>query len=162
MYQINFYTQTLKVIIILLFLCIFSHIINFLDNKIQISNEICILLYMALCFGLILVSTTHFIAMLLALEGFSLLSYILAILEKTQGGITAAVKYFIFGTLGSISIFWGVVHLYVITPDLSYNSVSKILIFLHLQQLEKISTTSLFLIILLGFLIKIGAAPLHA
>lgn len=105
MYQVNFYTQTLKVIILLLFRYIHVHLVSLLDTKVKLSNEIVILLYLALAFGFILISTAHFITLILALEGLSLLSYILVVLDKSQGGITAAVKYFIFGTLGSISIF---------------------------------------------------------
>jgi len=41
---------------------------------------------------------------LICLEGFSLSVYIMATMGRTFGGISASIKYFTFGTLGSISM----------------------------------------------------------
>jgi len=53
----------------------------------------------------VIVSSTNYALLLLALEGFSLILYIMTTLGRVYGGVTAAVKYFAFGTLGSIFLF---------------------------------------------------------
>ena len=60
---------------------------------------------LAVFLSVVSVSCVNFVLLLLFLESLSLLSYILAMLQQDYGGITAAVKYFAFGTLGSILLF---------------------------------------------------------
>ena len=126
--------------------------------------ELLILLYISLTLGVILVSCAHFIILLLTLESFSLLLYILTTIDRARGGIMAAVKYFAFGTLGSVLLLWGVTHMYAIIPLLSYSAIN----ILHIITLnfniipglvESLDFTALLLIV--GFLIKLGAAPSH-
>lgn len=52
-----------------------------------------------------LLGIENFALFLVCLEGFSLTLYILATTGRLYGGISAAIKYFAFGTLGSILLY---------------------------------------------------------
>jgi NADH:ubiquinone oxidoreductase subunit 2 (subunit N) len=105
-FQSNIYTQSIKIIILLIVLSLFIYINSFLSIKNNINiNEVSILIYISIFLSFIIVSSTHFILLLLSLESFSLILYIMTTLDRTQGGVTSAVKYFTFGTLGSIFLF---------------------------------------------------------
>jgi NADH-quinone oxidoreductase subunit N len=101
----------------------------------------------------------------LALEGFSLISYILVTYTQTYGSIISAVKYFIFGTFGSIWLLWGIAQLYFVLPSLSLNLWVFIIKYLMMDS----STNNLLFgtidfsssLFVIGFLIKLGAAPTH-
>lgn len=163
-YQFNMYTQVFKLIIIIT-IFILNSFLSFQNIK-NCNNiaELLLLIYIVITLSFIIISCTHYGILLLALEGFSLSLYILTTFDRMQGGITAAVKYFSFGTLGSIFLFWGVVHIYALIPSLSYNAVFSLsnILLIGIQTnpiLESLefATTS----ILVGFLIKLGAAPTH-
>jgi len=163
-YQFNMYTQVFKLIIIIT-IFILNSFLSFQNIK-NCNNiaELLLLIYIVITLSFIIISCTHYGILLLALEGFSLSLYILTTFDRMQGGITAAVKYFSFGTLGSIFLFWGVVHIYALIPSLSYNAVFSLsnILLIGIQTnpiLESLefATTS----ILVGFLIKLGAAPIH-
>jgi NADH-quinone oxidoreductase subunit N len=118
-----------------------------------------------LCFSFTLISAGDLALLLISLEGFSLTLYIMATINRLQGGIVGAVKYFTFGTGGSILIFWGCVHLYEITASLSTSSVFYVLDnfseYFLLNTGIGLKLEWSVSIILIGFLIKLGAAPVH-
>ena len=121
-----------------------------------------LLLQISASLSLTIASCVNFAILLLALEGFSLLLYVVTTIDRSHGGVVAAVKYFTFGTLGSIFLLWGVVHLYTLAPSLAYNTTRLLYDYNNLitnemsNSLEFCST-----VILIGLLIKLGAAPLH-
>jgi NADH-quinone oxidoreductase subunit N len=126
------------------------------------SIELPLLIQIALALSVTLVSSTNFALLLLALEGFSLILYIMTALGRTYGGVTAAAKYFAFGTLGSVFLFWGVVHVYALVPSLSFRVVQAVLQYSTLESYDFINsfefaTTA----IAFGFMLKLGAAPAH-
>lgn len=83
-------------------------------------------------------------------------------LGRVYGGVTAAVKYFAFGTLGSIFLFWGSVHFYTIVPSFTFNIINVLLQQAPVESailansLEFATTAIAF-----GFMLKLGAAPMH-
>jgi len=161
-YSINFYTQFLKIVVTISTLSLYKYF-NLLNSRAN-TIELLLLIHICTLLTFIIISSTNFIVLLLALEGFSLALYILTTVDRSRGGIIAAAKYFVFGTLGSILILWGVVHLYSFYFNVSYRSI------LTLCQLASINNTINFvqssynfaiISILLGLLIKLGAAPIH-
>lgn len=163
-YTINAYTQTLKIIVILSLLVIYQYFDIFLNSKyILNAGELPLLIHISLFLIFIIISCSHFAILLLALEGFSLILYILTTIDRSHGGITASVKYFTFGTLGSILLFWGVAHYYAIFPNLLYKSILISHEYAILNNFDSLLASLNFagISILLGFLIKLGAAPIH-
>ena len=69
------------------------------------SAELPLLMHITVALSCTIISSTNFALLLLSLEGFSLVLYIMTTLGRAYGGIIAAVKYFAFGTLGSIFLF---------------------------------------------------------
>lgn len=163
-YNINIYTQIIKIIIVVIALILYQYLNSFLRSK-HITNicELPLLFHICIFLTFIIISCAHYAILLLALEGFSLTLYILTTIDRTYGGITASVKYFTFGTLGSILLFWGVAHYYALFPNLLYKSLIFVNEYAIINNLESTIVSYNFagLAIILGLLIKLGAAPIH-
>jgi NADH-quinone oxidoreductase subunit N len=126
--------------------------------------EFPILSYLIFCFSIIIISSGNLAFLFISLEGFSLILYIMASIGRSYGGITAAVKYYIFGTAGSVLVLWGAVHLYEVSSSLSFkvfsflsNSLDELPLYHPLIDKVEWASTS----ILIGLLIKLGVAPTH-
>jgi len=120
-YIINIYTQICKLLSILILYCILR-----MGKGMFITNnytESIILYNICSLFGLLMISITHVGISILALEGFSLSLYILSASNKLQGGIMASVKYFTFGTLGSMIMLFGVSQIYYETGSFLYEDI---------------------------------------
>lgn len=59
----------------------------------------------------------------ISLEGYSLILYVLASVGRLTGGVVSGVKYFAFGTIGSVFILWGIIHCYELTSSLAFSVV---------------------------------------
>jgi len=114
-----------------------------------------LLSYFIIAFGIIAVSSNNLLLLFLCLEGVSLSAYLLALSSQTFGGVSASAKYFIFGSLGSVFILWGIVNLYPMHPSLNvwdiYNAGSEFALAVEWP----------LSLILIGLLVKLGAAPFH-
>jgi len=100
--HININTKFI-IILLLLTTIIFSSLINTLKSQqIKTSSEVLILIFLVICFGFSLLEISNFALFIVCLEGFSLTLYILATTSRVYGSIAASIKYFVFGTLGSI------------------------------------------------------------
>lgn len=86
----------------------------------------------------------------------------MAATQQTQGSVTSTVKYFSYGTLGSLLLFWGTAHIYILIPSVSY-SVLQLLVEESICEVSARSQSLDFAtsLLLLGFIIKIGAIPAH-
>jgi NADH:ubiquinone oxidoreductase subunit 2 (subunit N) len=100
-YKINVYTQSAKVFMLLVAVLL----INMFFMQKEHTYALLLSLHTLVFLGVIMVSANNGFLLLITLENFSLLLYILTLTRKTYGGVAAGVKYFIFGTLGSIIIF---------------------------------------------------------
>ncbi len=165
-------TINIKLIIILLLMTtiMFSSFINTLKNQQnKTSPEVLILIFLVVCFGCSLLEINNFALFIVCLEGFSLTLYILATTSRIYGSIAASIKYFIFGTLGSILFYWGSLIIFEISASMDINIISQIFeskfdllsnnIILSNEQYIKATFASSLIII--GFLVKLGAAPFH-
>lgn len=105
----NSYSFTLLTQLSKLFLLVIAGALYMLFPVVYRSRmrkiELPLLIQIALALCATLISSTNFALLLLALEGFSLTLYIMTALGRTYGGVTAAAKYFAFGTLGSVFLF---------------------------------------------------------
>jgi NADH:ubiquinone oxidoreductase subunit 2 (subunit N) len=159
LYQFSFATQVFKVMLLLILGALYSLLhVNVGEQLRSLELPLLIQITVALCITVL--SANNFALILLALEGFSLTLYIMTALARSYGGITASVKYFAFGTLGSIFLFWGAVHLYATTGTLSVD-ILEIFLRLSSENTAFLSTNFATTAIALGFLLKIGAAPTH-
>lgn len=150
------------ILLLSLYSCSGNHIYN--------SQEFIILSFIILFLSLILVASANddFALFLICLEGFSLTLYIMTTLNKTFGSISAAIKYFTFGTLGSIIMFWGAVNIYEITKSLRatviveyINTLNSTFYLSNNNELLLNKMNWSFILIVMGFLIKLGAAPIY-
>ena len=161
-----------KLIIILLIITtiMFSSFINTLKNQqTRTSPEVLILIFLVICFGCSLLEINNFALFIVCLEGFSLTLYILATTSRVYGSIAASIKYFVFGTLGSVLFYWGSLIIFEISASMDVNIISQIFenkfdllnnnIILSNEQYIKATFASSLIII--GFLVKLGAAPFH-
>ena len=111
-------------------------------------------------------ANNDFALLLICLEGFSLSLYIMATMERTFGGIAASTKYFAFGTAGSILMLWGGVNFYELIGSLNsfaiieyINNVVNNHNYTDMSVLVKVISSSVLIVV--GLLIKLGAAPTH-
>jgi len=160
-YTFSLFSQLVKLLLLLIVGCLHTLFTPVYFSKVQ-SVELPLLIQIALVFCSVIVSSTNYALLLLALEGFSLILYIMTTLGRVYGGVTAAVKYFAFGTLGSIFLFWGAVHFYTIVPSFTFNIINILLQQAPAESavlsnsLEFATTAIAF-----GFMLKLGAAPVH-
>lgn len=160
-YTFSLFSQLVKLVLLLIVGCLYTLFTSVYFSKVQ-SVELPLLIQIALVFCSVIVSSTNYALLLLSLEGFSLILYIMTTLGRVYGGVTAAVKYFAFGTLGSIFLFWGSVHFYTIVPSFTFNIINVLLQQAPVESailansLEFATTAIAF-----GFMLKLGAAPMH-
>lgn len=168
-YRISFFTQSMKLIATALWLALFRYTYSLGFSlsifKHQGIAEFPILSLLVLNFSFTLISSDNLGLLLISLEGLSLILYVLATIGRLNGGITAAVKYFAFGTAGSILIFWGLAHVYGLLGTLSLTTLffvseaSEEFFVTHVGWVGNFEWIATLLV--LGFLVKLGAAPTH-
>lgn len=103
-YTFNMFSQIFKIIMLLILGGLYILFPTVLLSKMRVL-ELPVLLQISAALCSVIISSTNFALLLLALEGFSLILYIMTALGRNYGGVTASVKYFAFGTLGSIFLF---------------------------------------------------------
>jgi len=103
-YSFSIFSQIGKIVILLLMVCLYAIFSYTINSSIRLL-ELPLLLQINAALCTTILSSTNLALLLLALEGFSLVLYVMTALGRSYGGITASVKYFAFGTLGSIFLF---------------------------------------------------------
>jgi NADH-quinone oxidoreductase subunit N len=153
----------MKLFLLLIALVINTYLPTILNSISTNISELPLLLLISTTLTILLVSSQNYAMLLLALESLSLVLYILTAVDRLHGGIIAAVKYFIFGTLGSVLLFWGAAQLYSIIPSLGFRSQYFANEITFWYCIPGVSNSIMFagLPIVVGFLIKLGAAPFH-
>lgn len=135
-----------------------------INNKKQLKDYPLIILFTTL--GMIsLISSSDLITMFLAIELQSFALYILATMNRnSESAVAAGLKYFLLGGLSSCFILLGSSLIYSYTGLTNFESLN-ILQSVIGQSFEGNSYNYLAigtLILIIGFLFKIGAAPLHS
>jgi NADH-quinone oxidoreductase subunit N len=89
----------------------------------------------------------------------------MATIGRLHGGVSAAVKYFAFGTAGSVLILWGAIHFYEATSSMSFRSLFYAMDYLaenvHADNTMLAKLEWAAAAVLIGLLVKLGAAPTH-
>jgi len=111
--------------------------------------ELLLLLLLLIQFTVASISVDNLVLVFIILEGIGLIGVLLTISSYSSGGIVAGVKYFIFNSLSSLLILFGIANIYYSQAQLSF-----------------LGSNSMFnntapLSVSVGMLVKIGAAPFH-
>jgi NADH-quinone oxidoreductase subunit N len=161
--QHAFFSITFSFFVIAVFVVLHFHLAT-KENFNEPLPEVPVLTFLVACFSLMLLEVADFGLFIVCLEGFSLTLYILASSSRTYGGISASIKYFVFGTLGSILLYWGGLGIFELSSTMKLDTIKE----LTETYSSLIDDANIYFkltwtqnCILLGFLIKLGAAPLH-
>jgi NADH-quinone oxidoreductase subunit N len=160
-YTFSLFSQLAKVLLLTIVGVLYALLASVYKSKMQ-TLELPVLMQVSVALCATIISSSNFALLLLALEGFSLTLYVMTALGRTYGGVTASVKYFAFGTLGSIFLFWGAVHIYALVPSLGFETTNFMLQAVIAENSNfcsalEFATTALTV----GFMFKLGAAPTH-
>lgn len=128
-----------------------------LDHKENLA-EYYTLLHAIILGSCLLVMSTHFIMVVLSLELISLSSYLLAGFGFDKKGAEGSLKYFLFGTIATACMIYGMSIVYGLAGTLDFSS-REFTDTLVSQPSPLLLIAGM--LILAGFLFKIGAAPMH-
>jgi NADH-quinone oxidoreductase subunit N len=106
----------------------------------------------------LLVSSNHFTMVFLSIELISLPSYLLAAFAFNKKSMEAALKYFLFGSVASAVMLYGISLLYGLTQTVDFTTREFTDALLRQQSSFLLIAVCL---ILAGFLYKITSAPMH-
>ncbi|HCJ67116.1 MAG TPA: NADH-quinone oxidoreductase subunit N, partial [Elusimicrobia bacterium] len=121
------------------------------------QNEYYILLFLSLIGTFFVISANDLVSIYIALELCSIPTYILAGLDRNNPKSTeGAVKYFLLGILGSVTMLYGFSFLYGLTGTTNLQEMAKKLFLLE-QPLIFLSMS----FVIFGLGIKIAAVPFH-
>lgn len=130
-------------------------------NKFSNGTEYSLIVLFSTLGASLLISSSDLISMYLSIELQSFGLYILATLYRNSESATSAgLKYFLLGGLSSCLILLGAGLIYSFTGLTNFESIYNIISVSNYNNI--IQSLSLgFILIIVGFLFKIGAAPLH-
>lgn len=130
-------------------------------NTGPILSEYSLILLFSVLGATLLISSADLISMYLSIELQSFAVYILAAIYRDSESATAAgLKYFLLGGLSSCFILLGAALIYSYTGLTNLESIFNILLSTDSTSYSIIPVLGL-LFIVLGFLFKVAAAPLH-
>jgi NADH:ubiquinone oxidoreductase subunit 2 (subunit N) len=144
---LTFGTQCTKIFIIWFILITLQHFIQYLIGSLL---EVWVLVVLAIYMCFICISSYNFIIIIAAVECISLISYLLVLANKTVGNILSSIKYFIFGSFGSVMLIWSAVLF------LWLFNTFEIVGFTGVATMFNLSN-----IIVISFAIKMACAPFH-
>jgi len=130
---------------------------DYKSSLIEKTSEFYVLILTSLLASFVLVNADHFMLMFLAFEFFSIISYILVILNDKKKSREAALKYLVFGLVSAGVLVYGISLVYKETGILSITDFVLHLELGHSTLLTKVG----YLLILLGLFFKIGLVPMH-
>jgi len=108
-------------------------------------------------FALILVSSNHLIMLYVALEGISLLAFVLAAYTKTATSVESGVKYFFQRSFASVILLLGIATVFIGTQEFNFIAIRFELLDEPITQL----TAAGFFLVTIAFLFKVSAFPGH-
>lgn len=137
------------------------NLINYYQNFLDKSKDYALIILFNIFGSLLLISSFNLISLYISIELQSFALYILATLYKESRIVTAAgLKYFILGALSTCFILLGFAFIYAFTGLTNLDSI-----YCFISTLDSSVDHSQFnlgiVLIFIGFLFKIGAAPLH-
>jgi NADH-ubiquinone oxidoreductase chain 2 len=131
------------------------------QNTGPILSEYSLILLFSVLGATLLISSADLISMYLSIELQSFAVYILAAIHRDSESATAAgLKYFLLGGLSSCFILLGAALIYSYTGLTNLESIFNLVLSTDNTSYSTIPVLGL-LFIVLGFLFKVAAAPLH-
>ena len=158
---INYFTSNIRLLIIFftfIFLVISLKYFFSENNKKNDFTEYSLLIAFAVFFLLILVSSFDLMVMYLAIEGLSILLYILAMFPFNQSSIEASIKYYTLGALSSGILLFGISLMFGLSGSFDFINIKFFYFFCPNNYLVNYI---MFLCLVFGFLFKIAAFPCH-
>jgi len=175
LYQVSPITQSIETFIYLIASCILipwfivpfarngsSRLLqNATVNTGPILSEYSLILLFSVLGATLLISSADLISMYLSIELQSFAVYILAAIHRDSESATAAgLKYFLLGGLSSTWILLGAALIYSFTGLTNIESIFSLVLTVESSSYSIVPVLGL-LFIVLGFLFKVAAAPLH-
>lgn len=165
----NFYTSTIKFILLLATFCTISISFNYLKKEGITTYEYNVLLLLSLFGMMCFISANDLISIYLAIEIQSLAFYILAGYKKSSAFSTeAGLKYFILGAFSSGLILFGISLIYGFTGTTNFEILAKLLIDISDVNIGYLSFIACnnrlvlgILFLAVGFLFKLAVVPFH-
>jgi NADH-ubiquinone oxidoreductase chain 2 len=139
-----------------------TYLISHTNEKFKTSNatEYSLLVLFSTLGASLLISSSDLISMYLSIELQSFGVYILATLYKdSESATSAGLKYFLLGGLSSCIILLGASIIYTYTGLTNFDAIYSLISVSNNNIIQGISLGLIFIIV--GFLFKIAAAPLH-
>lgn len=132
----------------------------YINQQCFISEKLILFTFLlALSFSLI--SADNIVLFYLSLEAFSFVLYMLAVINNTIGAIIGGIRYFLFGTFGSILMLSGLVSIVLNLTSGTSVDFSYYLDLFNNGGNFGLQTEFGLSLMLLGLIVKIGAAPFH-
>jgi NADH-ubiquinone oxidoreductase chain 2 len=137
------------------------NLVNYYQNYLDKSKDYIMIIFFNLFGALLLISSFDLVSLYLSIELQSFALYILATFYKESRIVTAAgLKYFLLGGLSSCFILLGSALIYVFSGLTKFDSIYCLIASLD-PSVNHTQFTLGLVLIFIGFLFKIGAAPLH-
>ncbi len=124
----------------------------------KFDGEMIILLLASTLGMCIIVMSTHFLSLIVAMELVSICSYVMVSFEKKRQNLEAGIKYLLFGATTSAIMFYGISLLYGATGTLQFTIPE---FSAGLAQNQPMLIGIALLMTLAGLLFKLNAAPFH-
>ena len=137
------------------------NLINYYQNFLDKSKDYSLIILFNIFGALLLISSFNLISLYIGIELQSFALYILATLFKESRIVTAAgLKYFILGALSTCFILLGFAFIYAFTGLTNIDSIYCLISTLD-SSVENSQFNLGIVLVFMGFLFKIAAAPLH-
>jgi NADH-quinone oxidoreductase subunit N len=132
--------------------------VSFIDEyELGMSASVIGLIGAIIFFSLILVSSNHLIVLYVALEGVSLLAFVLAAYTKTPTSVEAGLKYFFTSSFASAVLLIGIAITFIGLQELNFHAIQSALVEFPLSDITVLGV----LLISVAFLFKISSFPGH-
>jgi len=158
---INYFTSNIRLFVIFftaIFLVISLKYFFSENNKENDFTEYSLLIAFSVFFLLILVSSFDLMVMYMAIEGLSIILYILAMFPFNESSIEASIKYYTLGALSSGILLFGISLMFGICGSFDFINIKFFYFFCPNNYLVNYI---MFLCLAFGFLFKIAAFPCH-
>jgi NADH-quinone oxidoreductase subunit N len=158
----NSYVYTLKLIILGFSILLMVVAKNFLlkDSK-KDTIEYLLLVGYAILLMFILVSSINIITAFLALEGVTIIVYVLSIFPFTRYNFEATVKYFYLSALASSFLLYSFSLIYGLTGSCNFITIKYFIYRDALNGESNMILQMILLCLIVSFLFKVGAFPAH-
>ena len=155
------FVHTLQTTILILSFFIALYSKNYVRDK-KISNgDFYTLLMLSILGAMILTAAHNLITIYVGLELLSLPMYALIAIYRDSGGIEAAIKYFVLGSIASALLLFGMSFVYGVTGQLDISAIAKFLAHGHIGEVEYKFLLICLVMMIATFLFKLGAFPFH-